>query len=377
MAWWLREFELDPALIYLNHAGVAPWPRRTREAVERFARENATRGAQDYPAWLERERELRERLRRLIGADRAEEIALVKNTSEAISFVAFGLRWREGENVVITDEEFPSNRIPWEAAASRFGLEVRIAKLRAHQPAEEAIFQLVDRKTRLVAVSSVQYATGRRMDLERIGAFCRKRGILFSVDAIQSLGALRFDVGRFGTDFVMADGHKWLLGPEGIGLFWVRPEMLDRLQLFEYGWHMVEGAGDYERPHWEIARTARRFECGSPNALGIAALNASLSLLEEVGSETVERRVLEHARRIRRFLLNHPGLECLTPEAHGGIVTFRPRSGSAASLYRKLRELGVVCALRGGGIRFSPHFYLTEEQIETALMLVDRLLAGP
>lgn len=374
MAWWQAEFELDPSIIYLNHAGVAPWPKRTREAVEQFTRENTTQGAARYLEWLEVERRLRERLRRLLNALSVEDIALVKNTSEAISFVAFGLKWREGENMIITDEEFPSNHIPWGAAARRFGLEVREARLKEASSAEEAIFKLVDRNTRLISVSSVQYATGRRMDLERIGEFCKRKGILFCVDAIQSLGALRADVQAWQADFVMADGHKWMLGPEGIGVFYTTPEARDELELMEYGWHMVEQARDYERREWEVARSARRFECGSPNFLGTFALEASLSLLEDVGYREIAERVLEHARQIRQFCLVHSKLQCLTPEEHGGIVTFRPRSGDPKALYRQLRAEGIICALRGGGIRFSPHFYLREAQIEEALRTVVRLL---
>lgn len=368
------EFPLSDDLIYLNHAAVAPWPRRTAEAVSRFAEENCRRGAAEYPRWLAMERRLREQFRELLNAPSTDDIALVKNTSEAISMVAFGLDWRAGDNIVSTDEEFPSNRIPWQALQGR-GVEFRPAPLRGSLPPEEALFARVDGRTRLMTVSSVQYASGLRLDLERIGAFCRERGILFAVDAIQSLGALRFDVQACRADFVMADGHKWLLGPEGLGVFYVSPQGRELLGLCQYGWHMVEHSGEYDRAAWEPARSARRYECGSPNMLGIHALSASLSLLLETGMVTVEKEVLARADLLFEGIARRRNLILLSarePRLRSGIVSFRHAAADPAALFQRLRELGVVCALRGGGIRYAPHFYTPMEQLEQALDWADR-----
>ncbi len=366
-------FELEPGLIYLNHAGVGPWPRCTREAVARFAETNTRRGAADYPDWLAVERRLRERIRRLLNAPSTEDIALVKNTSEALSFVAQGLEWRAGDNVVTSNEEFPSNHIPWEALRDR-GVELRQADTVSAASPEEALFALVDRHTRLVTISSVQYASGRRMDLERIGDFCHRRRILFCVDAIQSLGALQADVQAWRADFVMADGHKWLLAPEGLGLFYTTPAARDRLRLLEYGWHMVEHAGDYDRRDWRPARSARRFECGSPNFLGIFGLDASLGLLLETGLTEIESRVLERAAYLIERIQRDDRLRLITPpDRHAGIVTFAPKSGETARLFQFLRRHEVICALRGGGIRFSPHFHNGLEALDQAL---DRVRQG-
>jgi len=214
-------FELEPELIHLNHAAVAPWPTRTREAVEAFARENASQGSLNYPRWLETESRLRTDLGRLINA-RADDIALLKNTSEALSVVAHGLRWQVGDRIVISNEEFPSNRIVWESLQGQ-GVRVMEVDLRAAPSPEDALIAACDTHTRLLAISSVQYASGLRVDLERLGRFCREHDILFCIDAIQSLGALRLDVQAINADFVMADGHKWLLGPEGVALFYSTP----------------------------------------------------------------------------------------------------------------------------------------------------------
>ena len=366
------EFPLQEGLIYLNHAAVAPWPRRTVEAVQAFAAENGHRGAADYPSWNTVETRLRQRLQRLIGAPSADDVGLLKSTSEGLSVIAHGLDWREGDNVVISDQEFPSNRIVWESLA-RYGVETRRVDLTAAATPEEAMSEACDRRTRLLSVSSVQYATGLRMDLETLGASCRRRGILFCVDAIQSLGALRLDAETVGADFVVADGHKWMLGPEGIALFYVRPKLRERLQLHQYGWHMVEHMGDFDRSDWQPAASARRFECGSPNMLGIHGLEASLSLLEETGMAAVEEAVLERSGYLHRRCLEAPDLEVVTPGGRlAGIVTVRSAREDARTLHQRLNAAGVVCIPRGGGVRLSPHFYTPwgdmEKAVETLLM---------
>lgn len=362
------EFELAPGLIYLNHAAVAPWPRRTADAVARFAAENARDGARHYPRWLQVEQRLRERLARLIGAA-PPDVALLKNTSEAISVVAFGFPWRAGDNLVLAAEEFPSNRIPWQALA-RLGVECRVAHLSGVADPAQALLDLIDSRTRLLTVSSVQYGNGLRMDLERLGAACRACGVALCVDAIQSLGALPFDVDAVQADFVMADGHKWMLGPEGLALLWVRPAWRERLTLYQYGWHMTRQAGDFDAIDWQPADDARRFECGSPNLLGAHGLEASLSLLEEYGIERVHADLLERSDYLIERISATPELELLSdprPESRSGIVTFLRRDMDKAHLHRRLADAGVVCAQRGGGVRLSPHFYTPPLALEQAL----------
>ncbi|MDD1650719.1 MAG: aminotransferase class V-fold PLP-dependent enzyme [Methylococcaceae bacterium] len=365
------EFPQDPDLIYLNHAAVAPWPRRTAEAIRGFAEENVQRGAAHYPRWMTRDAALRRQLQALLNAPSVDGIALVKNTSEAISFVASGLEWREGDNIVSSDEEFPSNRIPWEALKIQ-GVGFREARLAGADDPEQALFDLVDSHTRLIAISSVQYASGLRLNLARIGEFCQARGILFLVDAIQSLGALKVDVQECQADFVMADGHKWLLAPEGLGVFYVSARGRERVKPTQYGWHMVEKSGDYDHRDWQIARSAKRYECGSPNMLGIHALSASLSLLLETGIPAIEGAILGHTERLIRLIAQHGTLELMSsrrPDLRSGIVVFRHQSVPNAELWSHLKRHGVICALRGGGIRYSPHFYTEDLALERAVVL--------
>ncbi|MDQ6981692.1 MAG: aminotransferase class V-fold PLP-dependent enzyme [Mariprofundus sp.] len=348
-------------MVYLNHAAVGVWPRRTAEAVKAFAEENMRQGAADYPRWMKVERELRGRLKRLIGATSADDIALVKNTSEALSLIAYGLDWQPGDNVVSSNQEFPSNRIVWESLQGK-GVALKQADVSGDDP-EAALLSSCDERTRLLTISSVQYGTGLRMDLDRLGQFCHDHGILFCVDAIQSLGALQFDVEACHADFVVADGHKWMLGPEGMAVFYSRLEAREQLKLVQYGWHMVERAGDFDAGDWVATAAARRFEPGSPNMLGIHALNASLSLFEDIGMEKVEALVLAGAETLMGWVEEHSDLELITPvlpDRYAGIVTFRHRqldSRGHADLYRRLMKAGIVCANRAGGIRLSPHFY--------------------
>jgi selenocysteine lyase/cysteine desulfurase len=365
------EFPLIDDLIYLNHAAVAPWPKRTSAAVIQFAEQNCQFGSHYYLDWLKKENAIRSQLQALLNAPSANDIALVKNTSEALSFVAFGLPWQAGDNIVSSNEEFPSNRLPWQALAER-GVEFREADLHSAETPEDALFALVDGNTRLLTISSIQFASGLRMDLARIGEFCRQRDILFCIDAIQSLGAVQFDVQAYHADFVMADGHKWMFGPEGLGLFYTNPTARDRLKLSQYGWHMMKDTHNYENLPWEIHPGARRFECGSPNMLGIHALSASLSLLLETGMATVEALVLERSDYLRDAISANDELILLS-ERHSrlksGIVNFKHRHIENEVLYKHLQKNGVVCALRGGGIRFSAHFYNTLAELDRALAL--------
>lgn len=372
-----REFPQAPDLRYLNHAAVAPWPRRAAQAVSAFAEQNVVYGARDYPQWLNTERQLRERLARLLNAPATADIALVKNTSEALSFVAFGLDWQPGDEVVISDEEFPSNRVVWEALRP-LGVTVRTVNLKGSDP-EADLLAACNAHTRLLSISAVQYASGLRLDLPRLGEGCEARGVLFCVDAIQHLGALPFDVQAYRCAFAMADGHKWLLGPEGLGVFYCRRDWRERLKLHEYGWHMLEHAGDYDRQSWEPARSARRFECGSPNMLGATALEASLSLLEDVGMNQVARELGERMVHLREGLAQIPGVSLLgdsRPERTAGILTLRIGEGEQASYFEALRRAQVVCAQRGGGIRLSPHFYTPVRVIEETLGVIHALAKG-
>ena len=368
------EFPVTGNLIHLNHAAVGPWPRVTADAVRAFAEENALRGSLDYMTWIETEQRLREQLAALLNAASASEIAFVGNTSEGLSIVAAGIDWQQGDRVVGIMQEFPSNRFPWLALRQK-GVEFRQLDLvRCEADPETALMAMCDEKTRLVTVSAVQYATGFRMDLERLGQFCRRRGILFCVDAIQQAGAIPLDLQKIKADFATADGHKWLLAPEGLGFFYIREEILEKLLLTRFGWHMAQEMSDYDAVDFLPARTARRFECGSPNMLGIHALSASVGLLLDIGLDKVWEGISRRVDLLRSGLEAMQGIELVSdgsPGRRSGILTFRLSRGDCAALFNRLQEADVFCARRGGGIRLSPHFYTPLEQIEHALSLIE------
>ena len=362
-----HEFPLENGLIYLNHAAVAPWPARTRDAVRQFAGENTGSGALHYNRWLQKESELRGQIQRLLNAPSSDDIALVKNTSEALSIVATGLDWQSGDNIVTTAEEFPSNRIPWQALADQ-GVVLREVNIRGESP-EQNLLAVCDNHTRLLTVSSVQYGSGIRLDLQILGKYCHDHGILFCIDAIQSLGAITMNVQANYADFVMADAHKWLLGPEGIALFYSKPDARDRLRLHQFGWHMVENI-DFNSREWRIARSARRFECGSPNMLGIHAMSASLSLLEQIGYREIEQAVLRNSAYLIERLGQIKGIQIPTPapeSRHAGIINFTVADRDMQEIQNNLLKHKILSVYRGGGLRFSPHFHVTEQQLNKAI----------
>ncbi len=366
-----KEFQLDDGLIYLNHAAVAPWPKRTMEAVQRFGEENCRTGAMHYARWTQTENKLRKQLQWLINAPSVEDIALLKNTSEALSVVAEGIDWQPGDNIVTSSEEFPSNRIPWQAQEDK-GTRLREVDISTDSP-EQQLINACDKKTRLLTISSIQYSSGRRLNLEILGRFCHENRILFCIDAIQSLGVIPFDAQAIKADFVMADAHKWMLGPEGIALFYCAPSVRPLLKLHQFGWHMVEDMGNYDRKDWQAASSARRFECGSPNMLGIHALSASLSLFEAIGMDEISKIIMNNTRYIFDYIKDNNSISLLTPDCEsqfGGIVSFRIIDQDNGEFHHKLLNNKVICAHRAGGIRLSPHFYTPLEKINKALDII-------
>ncbi len=369
------EFPVRNTLTYLNHASVSPLPRRSGEAVKTFIDEYVNYGTKNYQDWSDHADQLHTDLARFINASSADDIALLKNTSEGISVVAMGFPWNAGDTVLSSDEEFPSNRIPWQALADS-GVAFREVTLR--QPGktpEMTLIDAMDDSTRMLAISAVQYASGLRLDLEILGKVCQEREIAFCVDAIQMLGALPVDVEAANIDFLMADSHKWLLGPEGIALFYCRKKWREMINLFQYGWHMTEKYGDFDIKTWQPATSSRRFESGTPNILGIRAFAASLSLINEIGIDRIERRILGHTELMHEFIEKSSNLEALYTDIasmKSGIITFRRRSNCPApQLFKYLREQNIMCAERGGGVRFSPHIYNTEDEIINALKMAN------
>jgi len=365
-----HEFPVTKRYAYLDHATVAPIPTCTADAIRGFIAETENNGYVNGDLWDRRAADVRKLAAQLIGAD-GDEIAFVKNTTEGICHVANGLRWQEGDNVVITNVEFPTNVYPWMNLEAR-GVQVRrVEEVEGRIPFED-IEAAVDGRTRVVSLSFVQFLSGFRCDVERIGKLCADRGALFCLDAIQGLGALDLNVKAAGVHFLSSDGHKWLLAPEGTGIFFCDRSVWDQIDVSEAGWMGVVDRSDYTDYNFTFQPNAARFECGSLNTTCIYGLGSSLALLLSVGVGNIERHILGLTEYLCDGL---EGRDCtiVSPRGRGetsGIVTFIPSGGNAAGVHRSLTADGVICSLRNGAIRVSPHFYNNAADINLLLTAI-------
>jgi selenocysteine lyase/cysteine desulfurase len=362
-------FPVAQRLAYLNHAGVAPISTRVAEALARYAAEATERGAFDYERAYDAEIErVRARGALLIGAG-SDEIAFVKNTSEGLGLVAAGLDWRRGDRVVVCDLEYPSNVYAWWSLRPRGVETVMLESRDGALPLERVEEALRHPRTRLLSLSSVEFGSGARNDLETLGRLCRERGVLFCVDAIQSLGCFPLDVGRCQIDFLAADGHKWLLSVEGCGLFYCRRALLASLTPRVVGWRSVTDNTDFDRYHFDLQPGAGRFEEGTPNTPGIFALGAAIDLLLELGVEAIGARVLELTDALCDGLRSR-GARLASPRDGGqasGIVAFTLPDEPPRRTAARLRAAGVFVVARRGCVRASPHFYNSPEDLDRLL----------
>jgi selenocysteine lyase/cysteine desulfurase len=360
-----HEFPVTRRWAFLDHAAVAPISERARRALVEWADDIAENGVVNEPRWLRRIDEVRKLFGRLLNSDPLD-VAFIKNTSEGIGFVAEGMPWQPGDNVVTAAEEYPSNVYPWLNLQSR-GVEVRRVASRGPRVEIDDLRQAIDGRTRLVSLSFVEFASGFRNDLDAIGSLCHERGILFFVDAIQGLGVLPLDVQRTPVDFLSADGHKWLLGPEGAGVFYIRRELVERLRPVSVGWNSVVGAWDFSTIDFQLKPHAGRWESGTLNVGGVVSLGASLGLLLEAGIDAVAERVLE----LTDYLCERAraaGIEVFSSrraQDRSGIVSLVPlRGADPKELKRRCRAAGIAVAERAGRLRVSPHCYNTHEELD-------------
>ncbi len=358
-------FPITKEYTFLNCAAVSPLALPVKEAIEKCVHDQSDRGTWAYiEEWQECEARVRQKLARLIGAS-LEEIALLGNTSDGLATVASGLKWDDGDSVVICNLEFPANVYPWLNLQDRYGVRVKLVPARDGRVLPEDMFAAADDGTRVIAVSYVQWTNGLRMDLESIGTFCKERGIYFVVDAIQGLGGLAFDVSRFEVDFMSAGSYKYLLGPTGVGCFYCREGLLGEVWPSRVGHrNVVDGMRlDYEFALWP---TAQRFEAGCMNYLGLHGLEASLDIIEKAGVENIERHVLRLTGLMMERLQGKGYLvvSSLLPEERSGIVAFAHPNHTAEALLQTLTEAKVVVSLREGAIRASVHLYNNEEDME-------------
>jgi cysteine desulfurase/selenocysteine lyase len=340
---WERTRSLFPVtreIAYLNHAGVAPISSRVDEAIRRYAGEATRLGAFNYPRFFDDEIErVRGRAALLLNAT-ADEIAFVKNTTEGLGIVAAGLDWQRGDQVLTCDLEYPSNVYPWWNLRER-GVETVMLRGRDGRLPLAAVEEALRRpRVRLLALSSVEFGSGARNDLEALGGLCREHGVLFCVDAIQSVGCLPIDVEKFGIDFLAADGHKWLLSVEGCGIFFCSKRVQDLVTPRIVGWRSVKDNRDFDTYHMDLQPSAGRFEEGTPNTPGIFALGAAIDLLLELDVSAIGERVLALTDRLVEGLRSRSA-EIRSPREPGetsGIVSFAIPGQSPGDTARRLRE---------------------------------------
>jgi selenocysteine lyase/cysteine desulfurase len=361
-------FPLTRQFIYMNHAGVAPMSERARASIEAVMEQLTSR---PYPGGLAADEadRLRQSIARLVGAE-PETIGLVRGTAHGLSLLAQGLDWRDGDNVVGARGEYPANIYPWMALRDR-GVEFRMAEPVDGRITPDAVLSLVDDRTRVVALSHVEFWNGYRVDIETIGSELDRRGVLFAVDAIQSVGALRLDLSRLPIDFLAAGAQKWLLGPQGIGFCYCRLELLHRLRPVLVGTGSVKRNNEYFSYDFDLGETARRFEESSISVLDMAAFQAAVDLMLEIGPEVIEERVLELSRTLaeglaaRDYQLVEPWPR--RPRESSGIVSFRRPGSTPHEVLRDLNAARVVGRVHADFVRLSPHFYNTPDEVGRVL----------
>ncbi len=365
-----KDFPSSEKVVFFDHAGVAPITKRAYEKVAEFSARLKEPGEINPQKFLEEIEQARSVCAHLLGAE-PDSICFVRSTSFGISLVASGLRWKQGDNIITYSREFPANIYPWLNIAKK-GVEIRLIPERDGRIVFEDIEKLVNSRTRLIAISSVQFTNGFRIDLKRLSEFCRARGILLLVDAIQSLGIIPFNLAETPVDFVCADGHKWLLSFEGMGILYINPRLIDELDLHIVGWNSVVDAHDFLNYNFQLRPDARRFEEGSYNTISILALSASVSLLLDTGIETLYERVLALGDILIEELekMGAKILSSRQKDERSGIISFIFEGKNPNELCFQLRQKGAICSARGRGVRLSPHGYQNEEDVERFLKIV-------
>lgn len=359
-----RQMPVAESWAYFDHAAVSPLPAQAQQRLGAWTKDATSHGVQAWPRWKPCLATVRRLSAQWIGAT-TEEIALVANTTSGVSLVAEGFPWCAGDNVVTIGGDFPSNRFAWENLARR-GVEVRTVPTDRGRLDAADVARHCDARTRIVTASWVAFDTGWRNDPAELAEVAHRAGALFFLDAIQGLGVFPLDVRTAGVDFLAADGHKWMLGPEGAGVLYVAREHLETLTPLGLGWNSARHTGDYSKVSFDLKPTAERYEGGSYNVAGLVALSASLELLTGCGAERISARVLEYTDRACDALaqIGAEIVSCRDGRRRSGIVAFEFPGRDPHAVRRRAIEAGVSLSVRVGRLRISPHAYNDHTDIE-------------
>ncbi len=361
------DFAVTRRYVYLNHASAGVLPLSSAAAIETFVRTHAEAGVRGTFPYDLRMPEYREKIGRFIGAE-GSQIAILANTSAAANVIAAGLEWKAGDEVLLCDNEFPANVVPW-LALRRRGVNVRLLPTARERLTPEVLRREISSRTRVVAVSWVSYSDGYRHDLKRLAAVAHESGALLCVDAIQGLGVLPIDVADADMDALFAGGGKWMLGLHGVAILYLGKRLAQRLHLAMPGWRSVRDMWDFHNYEQPFSLEAMRFECGTPNLIGTLSLVCAIDLFTKCGPTAIAHHVLALTDQLCAGL-HRLGADLSTLRADGissGIVTFSLPGCDSMELGAALENEGIITAYRTTGIRVSPHGYNTSREIDALL----------
>ena len=362
------QFPVIKRYTYLNHAAVGPLPQRVLDEVRRINQDKGYSGGLHWMDWEEEAEKTRKIIARFINAH-PEEIAFTQNTSAGLSIIANGLNWEKTDNIVVNDLEFPSNLFPWQIQAKRHGLVTKTVQQRNEELAMDAFEQEIDSHTKIVAVSHVQFSNGFKVDLQHLSKLAHENGGYVITDAVQSLGQMPIDVKKLDVDFLATSGYKWLLSPIATGFLYIKKELIDEIEPSIVGYRTDENHHEFSYRTITPAKNARRFEHGQINFPGIAGMQAAIELLEGYGILNIERRIRELVDVLIAGISELRGLKVLSSlkqEHRNGLVKVGGLE-NPEEMVAKLKEDNIVISSRAGGLRISPHFYNTEEEIKKLL----------
>ena len=361
--------------LWLNHAAIGPVTTRTRAAVDEFIANRSEGTIDEYPEIAALFRDAKNEIGKMIGAPN-DRLAFVESASTGLNVLASGLDWKSGDRIVLNDMEFPGNVVPF-LNLKRHGVEIDFIKNNNNVITPEMVEAAITPRTRLLSISFVQFVSGFKADLKAIGEVCKRHNVVFSVDGIQGLGTTPLNVQECGIDFLSTSAHKWLLSMTGTGFIYITHDMQERIHQRYAGWtsnkNFFSRFFDYRV---DLDDTARRYEYGSLNSLGIVALKESVALLNEVGIDDIHRHLLDLTDRLFEFA-DAAGLNTVTPRdrtMRSGIVSFT--TDHAEPLFNELKTMNIIVSLRDGKIRLSPHFYNTMEDIDICCSAMQSILTG-
>lgn len=358
-------FPITKTDVYLNHAAVSPFSVDIIKSQNDYFEIRSKGDVDTYPFLMDKRQQLKENIAKLINGQ-ADHIAIISNTSEGLNWLVNGLEWHLGDRILLTDYEFPSNVYPF-LNLKRFGVEVDFVKNKNGKILLEDIESTITPETKLLSISFVEFLNGFRNNLYEIGKICKARDILFSVDGIQGIGALQFDVQKFDVDFVSNGGHKWLMGPQGCGFMYIAPELHPKLKPVFAGWLSVKDSWNFLDYQLDFLDDAGRYEIGTMNAMGVVGLKAATDILVNVSTKQIEGHLLSLGNYLIEsmqdvgFTLNGSTETC----ERSGISSFIYKDPDKIDgLFQYLKENRIHISVRNGALRISPHFYNNKSDID-------------